>query len=125
MARLLQLVPRFTEKVATLVTQKGTNQVLVNYNQPSDGPKIMHEQRPSIKVVSQGQEVAGAIVDGGYGVNVINKTTCDRLGIKKWDACPFWLRMADTSTVRPLGLIRQLDVIIGVTLFKYRQWYFN
>ena len=30
LARLVQLVPRFTEKVATLVTQKGTNQVLVN-----------------------------------------------------------------------------------------------
>ena len=111
--------------MATLVTQKGTNQVLVNYNQPSDGPTIMDKQNPSIKVIIQGQEVAGAIVDGGSGVNVINKTTCDRLGIKKWDACPFWLRMADTSTVRPLGLIRQLDVIIGVTLFKYRQWYFN
>ena len=45
------------------------------------------------------------------GVNVINKTTCNRLGIKKRDACPFWLRMADTSTVRPFDLIRHLDVI--------------
>ena len=65
----------------------------------------MDEQSPAIKVVIQGQEVVGAIVDGGPGVNVINKTTCDRLGIRKWDACPFWLRMADTSMVRPLGLI--------------------
>mgnify|MGYP000341315175 FL=1 len=106
LARLLQLVPRFTEKVATLVTQKDTEQISVNYNQPSDGPTIMDEQSPTIKVVIQGQEVVGAIVDGGSGVNVINKTTCDRLGIRKWDACPLWLRMADTSTVRPLGLIR-------------------
>ena len=68
LAQLLQLVPRFTEKVATLVTQKGTNQVSVNYNQPSDGPTIMDEQSPAIKVVIQGQEVAGAIVDGGSGV---------------------------------------------------------
>ena len=62
--------------------------------------------------------MAGAIVDGGSGVNVINKTTCDRLGIRKWDACPFWLRMADTSTVRPLDLIRHLDVIIGGYTFQ-------
>ena len=78
----------------------------------------MDEQSPTIKVVIQGQEVAGAIVDGGSGVNVINKTTCDRLGIRKWDACPLWLRMADTSTVRPLGLIRQLDVIVGGYTFQ-------
>ena len=103
LARLLQLVPRFTEKVATLITQKNTEQVSLNYNQPSHEPTIMDEQSPAIKVVIQRQEVAGAIVDGGSGVNVINKTTCDRLGIRKWDACPVWLRMVDTSTVRPLG----------------------
>ena len=78
----------------------------------------MDEQSPRIKVVIQGQEVVGAIVDGGSGVNVINKTTCDRLGIRKWDACPFWLRMADTSTVRLLGLIRHLDVIDGGYTFQ-------
>ena len=51
-------------------------------------------------------------------MNVIYKTTYDKLGITKWDACPFWLRMADTSTVRPLGLIRQLDVILGGHTFQ-------
>ena len=49
----------------------------------------MDEQSPSIKVVIQGQEVIDTIVDGRSGVNVINKITCDRLGITKWDACPF------------------------------------
>ena len=58
LAQLLQLVPRFTEKVATLVTQKSTNQVSVNYNQPSDRPTIMDEQSLAIKVVIQGKEVA-------------------------------------------------------------------
>ena len=66
----------------------------------------MDEQNPSIKVIIHGQEIEGAIVDGGSGVNVINKTTCDRLGITKWEACPFWLRMADTNTVQPIGLLR-------------------
>ena len=103
---LLKLVPRFTEKVATLIAQKGTEQVDVHYNQPSNNPSIMDEQNPSIKVIIHGQEIEGAIVDGGSGVNVINRTTCDRLGITKWEACPFWLRMADTSTVRPIRLLR-------------------
>ena len=96
---LLKLVSRFTEKVATLIAQKGIEQVAVNYSQPSNSPTIMDEQNPSIRVIIHGQEIDGAIVDGGSGVNVINKTTCDKLGITKWEACPFWLRMADTSTV--------------------------
>ena len=66
----------------------------------------MDEQSPSIKVIIWGQEVAGTIVESGSGVNVINKITCDKLGITKWDACLFWLRMAATSIVRSLGLIR-------------------
>ena len=109
---LLKLVPHFTEKLVTLLAQKDAKQVLVNYSEPSIGPMIMDEQSPSIKLIIWGHEVARTIVDGGSGVNVINKTTCDKLGITKWDACPFQLRMADTSTIRPLGFIRQLDVIL-------------
>ena len=78
----------------------------------------MDEQSPSIKVTIRGQEIARTIVDNGSGVNVINKTTCDKLRITKWDACPFWLRMNDTSRIRPLGLIRQLDVILGGHTFQ-------
>ena len=82
---LLKLVPRFTEKVATLIAQKGVEQVSVNYNQPNNSPTIMDEQNPSIKIMIHGQEIDGTIVDGGSGVNVINKTTCDKLGITKWE----------------------------------------
>ena len=32
--------------------------------------------------------------------------------------CPFWLRMADTSSVRPTGLIRDLDVTIKGHAFR-------
>ena len=103
---LLKLVPRFVEKVATLIAQKGIEEVSINYSHPSGGLTIMDEQNPSIKVIIHGHEIARTIINDGLGVNVINKTICDKLGITKWDGCPFWLRMADTSTVRPLGLIR-------------------
>ena len=43
LAGLLKLVPWFTKNVATLITQKNTEQVSVNYNQPSNGPTIMDE----------------------------------------------------------------------------------
>ena len=64
--------------------------------------------------------MSGNIVDGGSRVNVIKKITCDRLDIIAWEAFPFWLRMAesDTSTVRPIGSIRQLDIVIGGHTFQ-------
>ena len=34
------------------------------------------------------------------------------------EACPFWLRMVDTSIVRQLVLIRQLDIVIGGHSFQ-------
>ena len=69
-------------------------------------------------MIIRGQEVDRTIVDRGLRNNVINKTTYDKLGITKWEACPFWLRMMDTSTVRQLGLIRQLDVILWGHAFQ-------
>ena len=66
----------------------------------------------------KGKEIAGTIIDGGSGVNVISKRTSDTLGIQEWEPCPVWLRMADTSSVRPTGLIRDLDVIIGRHAFR-------
>ena len=40
---LLKLVPRFTEKVATLIAQNGVEQVSINYKHPSNSPTIMDE----------------------------------------------------------------------------------
>ena len=77
----------------------------VHYSQQSNNPLIMDEQNPLIKVILYGQEIKNVIVDGGSRVNVINKVTCDMLGITEGETCPFWLRMADTSTVRPIGLL--------------------
>ena len=97
--------------MAQIITKNKTEEVAVNFTNPTQGPKVMDEHNPSIKVIIEDQEVTGSIVDGGSWVNVINKKTCEKLGIK-WENCPFWLRMADTRTVRPLGLIRELDIII-------------
>ena len=110
-------MPRFTDKVAQIIAKNKTKEVPVNFENPTKRPTVIDEHSPSIKVIIKGQEVLGSIVDGGSGVNVINNLTCDRLGIK-WETCPFWSRMADTSTVQPLGLIRQLDVIIGGHTFQ-------
>ena len=44
--------------------------------------------------------------------------TCDRLGITDWQVCPFWPRMANISLVQPLGLVRQLELLIRGHLFQ-------
>ena len=79
---------------------------------------MVDHNNPAIKLVLQGQEVAGCIIDGGSSVNVISAKTCEQLGISEWEACPFWRRMADTRSVRPLGLIRKLGIIIGGHRFE-------
>ena len=116
--RIIKISAQIQDKVATIIAQNGAEKLSINYSNPIPGPTVMDEQTLSINVVIWGQDVTDSIVNDGSGVNVINKITCDRLGITKWDTCPSWLRMADTSTVRPLGLIRQLDVIVGGHSFQ-------
>ena len=98
---------------------RGTDQleISVNYTKSSTGPVVVDHHNLALKVVPQGQEITGCIVDDGSGVNVISKTTCKHLGITEWEACPFWLRMVDTRSIRPLGLVRKLRIVIdGHTL---------
>ena len=79
--------------------------VSVNFDETSVGPTVMDHHNPTIKLVLHGQEITGCIIDGGSGINVISAKTCEQLGISEWEGCSFWLRMADTRSVRPLGLI--------------------
>ena len=78
---------------------------------------MVDHNNPAIKLVPQGQEVAECIIDSESGINVISAKTCEQLGISEWEACPFWLCMVDTRSVRPLGLICKLGIIIGVHRF--------
>ena len=92
--------------------------VSIHFTNLGKGLTIMDEQSSRTKVIIHGQEVLGSILHVGSRVNVINKNTCDQLGIRKWEACPFWLRMANTSIVWPIELIWQLDIVIGKHTFQ-------
>ena len=118
LARLLQLVPQFTASLQTTVTELEPTPAPTFFSNPEEGPTIVDTSSLAIRVIVKGKKIAGAIVDGGSGVNVINKRTCDTFGIREWEPYPFWLRMADTSSVRPTGLIRDLDVTIGGHAFR-------
>ena len=88
---LLKLVPRFMKAVATIITKKESEQVVVNFTNPIQGTTIMDEHSHSVKVIIRGQEVSNSIIDGGSGVNVISKMTCAHRGITDWEVSPFWL----------------------------------
>ena len=105
LARLLQLVPQFTTDLQATVTKPKPTPTLTFFSNPEEGPTVVDTSSP-------------AIIVGGSGVNVISRRTCDNLGIREWEPCPFWLRMADISSVQPTGLIRDLEVTIGGHAFR-------
>ena len=114
----MQLVPRFTEGLKTGITAVGTPPAPTFFSNPEEGPRVVDRNSPTITTIVKGRELSGTIIDGGSGVNLISLQTCDTLGIQDWEPCPFWLRMADTSSVRPTGLIRELEVTIGGHTFR-------
>ena len=95
------------------MTEGESSPAPVLFSNPEEGPTVVDTNSPVITAIVKGQELLGTVIDGGSGVNVISLRTCDALGIHEWEPCPFWLRMADTSSVRPTGLIRKLEVTVG------------
>ena len=117
MSKLLNLVPRFQQAMeARLQTPHKTIPAL--FTETNLGPTIIDHRSPAINVLVQGTEIQGCVVDGRSGVNVITKATCTTIGITSWENFPFWLQMADTRSVRPLGLLRQLSIVVGDHLFE-------
>ena len=76
----------------------------------------MDEHNPVVTMIIKGKEVTDTMIDGGSGVNVISGRMCNTLAIREWETCPFWLQMADTSSVRPTRL--NLEITIGGHAFR-------
>ena len=115
--KLLPLMPRFRDTLAALQANTHSAAPPVHLTEPGTGPPLMDSQNPAVKIIIKGQDLHGCIIDGGSGVNVISEATCHNLGLNQWEPCPFWLRMADTRSVRPIGLIRHLDFTLGGHMF--------
>ena len=113
MEKLLRLVPRFRQVVENRIRGTTGLDVSTNFAKTSANPTILNHHNPAIKLVLQGQEILGCIFNGGSSVNVINTNTCTRLGMSDWEACPFWLRMVDSRSIKHLRLIRKLGIIVG------------
>ena len=112
LSQQLQLLPRFAESRKSTLAPSNPAKASTFFTNPSEGPTVVDTNSLIVTLINKGKEVTGTIVDGGSGVNVIIRRTCDTLGIQEWESCPFWLRMVDTSSVRPTGLIRNLEITI-------------
>ena len=118
LGRLLQLVPRFTKGLKSGMTTSNSLPAPPLFSNLEEGPAMVDMNSLAITAFVKGQELPRTIVDGGSGVNVISLRTCNTLGIQEWEPCLFWLRMANTSLVRPTGLIRDSEVTIEGHTFR-------
>jgi hypothetical protein len=109
--QLLRLVPRFREGIPrTLARTATTPAPAVQLTKVDE--RVMDCECPSMEAIVGGQNIACILIDGGSGVNVISMATCRQLGIVKWEPCKFWLRMAYRSSVRPIGMILDLEIVV-------------
>ena len=110
---LLQLVPRFAESLKLALSPPKPATTPIFLTNPSEGPTVVDTNSPALTVIIKGNEVTSTMIKWGSNINVISQKTCDTSGIWELKSCPFWLRMANTSSVRPTGLIRNLKITIG------------
>ncbi len=52
------------------------------------------------------------MLDGGFGVNIITKQLKLTLGFPKLKHAPYNMKMADQTTTKPMGLIRDLKIYV-------------
>jgi hypothetical protein len=56
--------------------------------------------------------IEDVLLDGGFGVNIITKQLRLKLGFPKPKHAPHNLRMANQTTTKPLGLIKDLKIYV-------------
>ena len=110
--KLLHLLPRFKETVHSL-TNRDPLHPSVNLTAPTQGTPLMDSQNPVVQLIIRGHKVPGCIIDGRSGVNVSSEVTCNKIDITQWESCPFWLRMADTRSICPIGFIQNFEFTLG------------
>ena len=91
----------------------------------SKGSVVVATNSSVVSAVIKGNEVTGAIINVGFNINVINKKTCDTLGIWEWEPCPLCLRMADTNSVRRTRLIQNVEITIVGHVFRISAFVLN
>jgi hypothetical protein len=80
--QLLQLVPRFRDGIRRTLEGTATSSApAVQLTEVDE--RVMDCECPSMEAIVSGQKIAGILIDGGSGVNVISMATCRQLGVTK------------------------------------------
>ena len=123
-SRITKITTPIYTKSSIHITKNESDQVSVNFTTPIKGPKIMDEHSPSIKFIIRGQEIAYHIIDGGSGLNFINKTTYDRPRITEQKCARFGYCLNPSYTVRVKEEIDKIGFIMLVKkpIVLVQQW---
>jgi hypothetical protein len=73
--QLLWLVPRFREGIRRTLEGTTTNSATAVHFTEVDH-RVMNCECPNMEAIVGGQRIAGILIDGGLGVNVISMATC-------------------------------------------------
>ena len=65
--QLLNLVPRFRQAMETQMRNIDRVEIPTHFAESSTGPSMVDHHNPAIKVLLQGEEISGCIVDGSSG----------------------------------------------------------
>jgi hypothetical protein len=65
--------------------------------------------------------IKDVLLDGGFGINIVIEQLKLRLGLPKPKPAPYNLRMVDQTTIKPMGLIKDLKIyvldILNISMF--------
>ena len=102
----MRLVPNFYKALLTAgegVTAAGVKSaapVSITQGDPVLESAITDTKVLEISMEYRGIQIDNVLIDGGAGVNIVTKTTCERFGWRDWLPVPFLVRMADQRRVR-------------------------
>jgi hypothetical protein len=65
-----------------------------------------------------GSLIQGVQIDGGSSVNLMNHETMDEIGLTNMISILIILRMADQTKVKPLGILKQVPILVGIIEYK-------
>jgi hypothetical protein len=61
--------------------------------------------------------IEDVLADGGSGINIMIEQLRLRLGLPKLKLAPYNLRMVDQTTIKPMGLIKDLKIYVYNILY--------
>jgi hypothetical protein len=109
--QLLRLVPRFRKGLHRTL-EGATASLAAPVRLTKIDQRVMDCDCSNMEAIVGGPRITRILIDDGSSINVISMSTCRRLGNTQWEQCTFWLRMADGISVRPVGMIPDLDMVV-------------